>query len=261
MVQYTFSLANFEYFLLVLVRIATFVFSAPFFSLPNVPRMTKAGFSAIVAAMVTVFLAPTEAGTYASVIGYAVLVVKEAITGLLIGYCANICNNIILFAGNIVDMDIGLSMATEFDPAMGTQVTLTGQLYFYLINMMLIVTGMYQYVLRAVIDSFQVIPLGGAVIHTDALLQTMISYMGNLFGIAFRIILPVFACTMILNCVLGVIAKVAPQMNMFSVGVQLKILIGFGVMFLTTFLLPEIADFIFRQMQQMTVNVIEGLTP
>ena len=64
---------------------------------------------------------------------------------------------------------------------------------------------------------------------------------------------------MILNCVLGIMAKVAPQMNMFSVGIQLKILAGLIVMFLTIFLLPSIANFIFREIKTMVVMVIEGM--
>ena len=71
---------------------------------------------------------------YTGLIGYAVIVLKEGITGLLIGLAANVCNSIILFAGNIIDMDIGLSMATEFDPINNTQVTLTGNLYNYFIH-------------------------------------------------------------------------------------------------------------------------------
>ena len=83
--------------------------------------------------------------------------------------------------------------------------------------------------------------------------------MGDLFVIGFRIFLPFFACIMILNCVLGIMAKVAPQMNMFSVGIQLKILAGLIVMFLTIFLLPSIANFIFREIKTMVVMVIEGM--
>lgn len=76
--------------------------------------------------------------TYASVVGYVVVVIKEGITGLLIGYAASICNSIVLFAGNIIDMDIGLSMSTEFNQDMGTETTLTGNLYYYLVLLLLI---------------------------------------------------------------------------------------------------------------------------
>ena len=64
---------------------------------------------------------------------------------------------------------------------------------------------------------------------------------------------------MILNCILGILAKVAPQMNMFAVGMQIKILVGFGVLFLTISLLPGIASFIFTEMKKMMVLFIEGM--
>lgn len=92
--------------------------------------------------------------TYASVVGYAVVVIKEGITGLLIGYAASICNSIVLFAGNIIDMDIGLSMSTEFNQDMGTETTLTGNLYYYLVLLLLITSDFYTYLVRAVTDSF-----------------------------------------------------------------------------------------------------------
>ena len=79
------------------------------------------------------------------------------------------------------------------------------------------------------------------------------------FVIAFRIILPIFAVMMILNCILGIMAKVAPQMNMFAIGMQMKILIGFLIMFLTIRLLPSISNFVFKEMKKLIVSFIEGM--
>ena len=56
---------------------------------------------------------------------------------------------------------------------------------------------------------------------------------------------------MILNCVLGIMARVAPQMNMFSVGIQIKILTGMSILFLTIGMLPNVANFIFEEMKIM----------
>ena len=64
---------------------------------------------------------------------------------------------------------------------------------------------------------------------------------------------------MVLNCVLGIMAKVAPQMNMFSVGMQLKVLVGFIVLFLTVFLLPSVADYIFSEIKTMVKLIAEGM--
>ena len=85
MVNYTFDLYNIEYFLLILVRISCFVFTAPFFSMRGVPNITKIGLSAILSMLMMGTMTPNEAD-YTSVIGYAVLVFREAITGLLLGF-------------------------------------------------------------------------------------------------------------------------------------------------------------------------------
>lgn len=258
MVNYTFSLTNFEILILILVRISCFVHVAPFYGTKNVPAKLKIGLSVFITLLVYEFVDKTAIG-YTGLFGYAVIVLKEGITGLLIGLAANICNSIILFAGNIIDMDIGLSMVTEFDPTMNTQVTITGNMYNYFILLLLVATDMHHYILRALIDSYQVIPVNGQVFDWGSLLITMTRFMTDMFVIAFRIVLPVFACIMILNCILGIMAKVAPQMNMFAVGMQMKILVGFMVMFITVPLLAGIGDFIFSEMKRMMVSVIEGM--
>lgn len=258
MVTYSFSIANFEYFLLILVRIASFVYIAPFFGDSAVPGRVKVGLSAFVALFMYNIIERPEL-SYVSAIGYAVLVLKEGITGLLIGFAANICNSIVIFAGNIIDMDIGLSMATEFNPSMNSETTVTGNFYYYVILLLLLVSNMHDYIIRAVCDSFSVVPLGGAQFDFDHLLSSMTKYMGDLFVIGFRIFLPFFACIMVFNCILGIMAKVAPQMNMFSVGIQLKILVGLVVLFLTIYLAPSIANFIITEIKTMVVSIIEGM--
>lgn len=258
MIEYTFDINKLEYFLLILVRISCFVFVAPFYGSKEASGRVKVGFSVFVALLIYNFV-PVESTTYENEIGYAILVLKEGITGLLIGFAANICNSIILYAGTIIDMDIGLSMAMIFDPSTGSQVSITGNLYSKFILLMLIVTNMYQFILRALIDTFTLFPLGGQTFQMDELLVSMIKFCSDLFVIAFRIVLPVFACMMIMNAILGIMAKVAPQMNMFAVGIQLKLLVGFGVLFLTVFLLPDIANFIFKEMKVLMVSLIEGM--
>ena len=64
---------------------------------------------------------------------------------------------------------------------------------------------------------------------------------------------------MILNCILGIMAKVSPQMNMFSVGMQLKVLTGLVVMLLTIFLLPRISEYIFDEIKFIVRAIIEGM--
>lgn len=258
MFEYSFSLADVEILLLIIVRISCFVFVAPFFGTANSPARVKIGLSVFVSLLIYGLVDKTGIA-YTGIFGYSIIVIREGITGLLIGLAANICNSIILFAGNIIDMDIGLAMATEFDPTNNTQVTITGNLYQYFILLLLIATDMHHVILRAAVDSFSLIPINGQKFNWDHLLASMATYMGDMFVIAFRIILPVFACIMILNCILGIMAKVSPQMNMFSVGMQLKVLTGLVVMLLTIFLLPRISEYIFDEIKFIVRAIIEGM--
>ncbi len=258
MVDVTFSLGNLEYFLLIFVRISCFVYIAPFLGQNEVPRQVKIGLSAFLSLLLYNVI-ERPALNYTDVIGYAVIVFREGITGLLIGFSANICSSIVLFAGNIIDMDIGLSMATIFDPATGSETTLTGSFYQKLILLLLIASNMHLYMIQAIGDSFSVIPIGAVQFDWQHIANTLSTYMCDMGVIGFRIYLPFFACIMILNCILGIMAKVAPQMNMFAVGMQLKVLVGLAVMFLTVILLPDAADFIGDEMKKMVEMIVEGL--
>ena len=176
---------------MIVVRVASFVAVAPFYGTNNTPRRVKIGFSVMVAILLFQIL-ERPALDYEGVFGFAVIIIREGITGLLIGFAASVCNSIILLAGNMIDMEIGLSMATEYDPMNNTQVNITGQLYNYLLLLLLIATDMHHYILHAVVDSYKLIPVNGQVFQWDHLFQSFLTYMTDLFVIAFRIILPIF---------------------------------------------------------------------
>ena len=259
MINYEFTVYTFEYFLMILVRVASFTFVAPFFGMNNSPGRVKIGLSVFVALILYQVILPKESLEYAGTIEFAIIVLREGITGLLIGFAANICNSIIVFSGKIIDMEIGLAMANIYDPTTRTQSGLTGTMYNYFIMLLLIATDMHHYILRALVDTYQLIPVNGAVFDWNHLMVSMTMFITDLMVLGFRIVLPIFACSMILNCILGIMAKVAPQMNMFAVGIQIKILLGFTVMFLTVTLLPGIANMIFTEMKRMIVSVVEGM--
>ncbi len=259
MVSYSFDLATFEYFLLILVRITAFVVVAPFFGMSSTPGRVRIGFSAFIAILLYQVVLPKDELIYSGVFSYSILVIKEAIVGLLIGFGANICNTIIQSAGKFIDMAIGLSMATEFDPTTRTEVSVVSSLYNYCILLLMVITNMHYYIFRALVDSYSVIPVGHTFFQWDHLLNSMVQFMTDTFVISFRIYLPVFAVITILNCILGIMAKVAPQMNMFSVGMQIKLLVGLMVMFVTVFLMPDIANYIFKEMKAMLILIVGGM--
>ncbi len=259
MIDLSFSMYELEYFLLILTRVSCFVFVAPFFSLNNTPRHVRVALSLFTAALLYRTLSPAPAVEYNTLTGYSVIVVKEALTGLMLGLGTSMCSAIVNFAGHIADMEIGLSMVSLLDPATKQQATFTGVFYQYMFTLVMIISGLYQYLLGALVDSFTLIPINGAVFKTEALLSSVLLFLGNYVSVGFRIILPIFCAMIFLNCVLGVLAKVSPQLNMFAVGIQFKVLVGLGILFLSIQMLPTLADNIFTLMKRMIVSFVEGM--
>lgn len=260
MIDISFTYADLEFFLLILVRVTCFIHVAPLFGMDNaVPRRVKVGFSIFVAYLLFSYLDHNEV-VYHTVSEYAVIVMKEAVVGFLIGWGAQLCMTVASFAGRISDMEIGLSMVSLMDPLTRESATFSGVFYQYMFSLFLLITGMYQYLLKALMDTFTLIPINGVVFNTESLINSLIRFMSDYIIIGFRICLPIFCVILLLNCVLGILAKIAPQMNMFSVGIQMKVLTGLAIMFLTVRMLPGAADFVFREMKELMNAFVIGMT-
>ena len=253
----TFTIGNFEVYLLILVRITGFIYTAPFFSFKNVPFRVKTGLAIFMAAILF-YTVPYDPLTYDTVIAYAILVVKEALAGAIMGLFANVAYYILAFSGQIIDMEIGFSMVNELNPTTNIQTTITATLYGYLVILTMLITNLHYYFLRAIVDSFQVIELGKVNLNPN-LYELMRRFIIDYFYIGFRIVLPIFAAILIVNTILGILAKIAPQLNMFVIGMQLKIFVGLFILMLIMSMVSSVADKIFNEMKELLVQVIPYL--
>lgn len=258
MVDLTFSLSELEYFLLIVVRVTGFIFAAPFFSMANVPRRVRIAFGVLLSYMLYKMMDPVSV-EYNTVLGYAIIVIKETLTGVLIGYSANICTQILNFAGQLVDMEVGLSSAQLYDATTKETVTISGFYYQYTVMLMLFISGMYQYVLAALVSSYSLIPVNGAVFSSENIVSAMAEFLGDYLSLGFRICLPVFITILLINSILGILTKVSPQIHMFSIGMQIKILAGLGVMFVTVGILPTASTLILSEMKKMVTLFMEAM--
>lgn len=250
----TISIENFEVYLLILVRITGFLFTAPFFSLRNVPVRIKAGLSIYLAAIVFYSISvPTL--QYDNIIEYSILVVKEALAGAIMGLFANIAYYILNFAGQMLDMQIGFSMMNELDPITGVTSTISANFYSYLVLIIMMISNLHLYFLKAVLKSYDTVQIG-AVNLNPQLYKVMVQFIVDYFVIGFRIIIPVFAAILMVDTILGILAKMAPQLNMFVIGMQIKIFVGLAVMILIIGALPGIGDSIFNEMVKLLNSAI-----
>ena len=158
------TVESIESFLLILVRLSAFIFTAPIFSNSQIPRKVKACFSVFIS-MIIYNTVAVELPAYSDVISFAILVMQEAIVGLILGFIISACMYIVNYAGRLIDMEMGLSMANMMDPSTRIQASITGAFYTQMVLLLLLITNMHYYILRAIVDSFKHVPLGGVVFH------------------------------------------------------------------------------------------------
>ena len=256
MINYAFSMYDLEFFLLILTRVSSFVFIAPFFSMKDTPKTVRIALSFFTSILLYQVLTPTQRVEYSTSFEYSLIVMKEAVTGLLVGFAANMCMSIVNFAGSIADMEVGLSMVSLLDPSTRQTSSITGVLYQYVVMLLMMATGMYRYLFGALADTFYLIPVNGAIIRGESLIVAVVEFLTDYVIIGFRIILPIFCVILLLNAILGILAKVSPQVNMFAVGIQLKVLVGLSVLFFTVGMMPGAADLIFQEMKRMIISIV-----
>ncbi len=256
MIEHTFSIYHWEYYLIIFVRVMGAMAFAPIFGNMTVTRRVRL-FIGIAIAYVMISVHPYEPLNYTTFIEYTIILIKELVVGITMGFTANITITIINTAGHFIDREMGFSMVSNFDSNFNSETTITAQFYNMLVMVIMLSTNMHYFIVSALADSYDLIPVGNVVIDTGMLYDTMIEYISTYFIITLRICLPILIATTITSVVLGVLAKTAPQMNMFVIGIQVKIFVGFTVLFITLQFLPTITNYVYEQMQIIVEKVLQ----
>lgn len=255
--SFTVATLTLEAFLLVFARTGSFLAIAPIFGDNAINAKMRILISFFIA--LTLFqVVKVDLPVYDSVLSYSILVLNEVVVGLLLGFVSGLTLKALAVAGEFIDREIGFSMATTFDPSVG-MVTISGELYNKIVCLVIMITNLHYYILSAAAQSFELIPVGHVQLNPAIIYSSILSFLTEFFAIGFRIAMPIFLGATILNVILGVLAKSSPQMNMFAIGMQLKVFVGLTLLSLCILYVPNIANFLMEKMREMINIVLGGL--
>lgn len=229
-------------FLLIFVRVASFFVTVPIFSYRNIPAPVKIGLSFFLAWIMFFTLKPDPIQIDAM---FFLLVIKEAFVGLSIGMIAMILIYAVQVAGAFIDLKMGFAFASMVDPLTGGRSPLIGNyLYMFAILIMLSVNAHYM-LIDGIFYSYRFIPLETLGIHfgPGSLAELATTTFVKMFVIAFQMAVPVVGSLFLVDVALGVIARTVPQVNVFIIGLPLKIVVGFAILII---ILPLFATFIYQ---------------
>ena len=181
------------------------------------------------------------------------LMFREAGIGAMLGFFTRFLFAGVRFAGEFIDMQMGFSMVQMPDPVNeGEMSTATGYFYLVFFTIAFLMLDGHYFLLLAVEKCFSLMPPGQAVLDINTIVPMSMRLLQNLTEIAVRLSAPIIVVMVVTTFSLGIIAKTMPQMNVFIVGMPLKIGIGFILMIIT---LPIMLQFFSVTVRQMHVDI------
>lgn len=217
-------------FMLVFVRMSSFFMAAPVFMTRDVPVPFKVGMAFFMSLLAFSYSDMPEEMAMNS--EFWLLIFKEALVGLSIGFVAAILLYAIQIAGIFIDMQIGFAMAAMFDPQSGIQTPLTGRFKYYFAILFLLALNGHHLLLQGMFYSLEWIAVDEWIpaMGDGRLSAFLVQTFTRMFTIAFMIAIPISGALFLVDVALGIVAKTVPQMNVFVVGLPLKILANFMIM-------------------------------
>ncbi|HLY65431.1 MAG TPA: flagellar biosynthetic protein FliR [Chloroflexota bacterium] len=225
---------------LVFVRVGAMLSSAPLLNGRAIPGVLKVG----LALLLTFLLLPMNQGHFVEVpfewLPLTLLVAKEIGVGAVIGFAANLVFSAMQVAGQFMGLQVGFTLANVIDPLFSDSVSLIDQLYVILASFIFLAIDGHHMLILAVQQSLDIVPLGAFHI-TGPFIDQLVVMTGGIFVAALRLALPITAALLLADVALGLMARTVPQINVFVVGLPIKIFVGFIVILVT---LPSVGGLI-----------------
>lgn len=216
---------NVENFILIFVRILGIFILAPFFGTKNVPTIFKIGlgfFTSIIVFSTTKNMNIDISNTFQ----YFITTLSEFIVGLIIGLASLISFSAIYLAGQLIDYQIGFGIVNILDIHSNMQVPLMGNFLYILTLLLFMLTNGHHVLFVMLSKSFIMIPLGGVSLDLSGLSDILTKMISTMFVLGFRISSPIVLTTFLTDLTLSIISRTIPQLNVFMVGMSVKIFVG-----------------------------------
>jgi flagellar biosynthetic protein FliR len=240
MPNFGFSEAEVLAFALVLIRISAFIVAWPVFSIFSLPNSLKV----LLALALSFLLFPSIAKPGVEAAGWDVqlplIVVREALIGLVLGGICRAFHFAVSIGGNLVALNMGLASAQMYNPTLNSQTTIVEQFYLVFGTMIFFALNGHHLMIAGLAQSFDVLPLGlggiGVAVSTDmAAASAQISNITNLIHevlvAGVKISAPVIVAIFCVNVAMGILGRAVPQINVLITSLPVTVLVGLLVTF------------------------------
>lgn len=249
-----------DLFLLMFVRVSALIVSSPIFGRKTLPTLLKVCFCLVVTYVLFAANLNAAAPEYSGLFEFGALVIKELLFGLVLGFVTTMFFSLVQLAGHYIDMQMGFGMVNVLDTQNNVSVPVTGNLLNIVLLIAFFGANGHLRLIHIIENTFAVIPAGGVTlsfnIATVALDLFVLSFL-----LAVHVALPMIISGLLVEVCMGVITRAVPQINIFVVGIPLKIFVGVAMLLIVIPVYVHFTDVIFDRMFESVDQMILGLMP
>lgn len=236
-----------------LPRISGLFLAMPVVSSAMMPMRVRVIFALVLALLVAPMIPESLSFLHFQAV-HVLYVFDELLLGLLMGFVLQLVFQVFILGGQVIAMQTGLGFATMVDPASKASVPLISQFYLMLVTLTFLALNGHLAILDALMGSFQHLPPGQ--IHSSlSAIGAVLAFSGWMFKEAVLVALPAISALLIVSMSFGVMTRVAPQLNIFSLGFPMTLLMGMVIISIS---LPGVAAQIADSLEQGML-LIKGL--
>jgi len=220
-----------------LMRISAMFVSVPLFSIRAVPARVRLILSVAITLVIMPLLPPLPAVEMFSYTGF-MMAVAQVMIGLTSGFILQLVFAAVVFAGQGIALSMGLGFSMMVDPQNGQQVPVIAQFYTVTTTLLFISLDGHLLLIQMLLDSFKTLPIGIDGVD-KAGIWSILAWSSRMFAGGLLLAMPVIASLLLVNVIFGVAARAAPQLQIFSVGFPVTLMLG---MLLVWKSIPDVLD-------------------
>lgn len=224
--------AELTLFLFVMARMSGFILFNPILGRANIPASFRSGMVMVFSVFVTA-VSEQQPPDPTGVIEFAILMLLEMAIGFLLGMVVNFFFYIPQLAGSMVDTQMGMTMNQMYDAGAQANLSVTGQLLNILMTLLFFAGGGHFTLLRLFLTSEEIVPFGQVSIGLPAY-HLMLELFIECTLLAVKLCMPVLVAELIAQVGMGVLMKVIPQINVFAINIELKVIVGLALLLVLT---------------------------
>ncbi len=245
--------AHLTLFSLILMRMSGFILLNPILGRKNIPMTVKAGLVMALTLCVYSFSA-AEVPAVDNTIVYGVLLLKEFAVGYVVGFVTELFFMVLTFAGFIIDFQMGLSMANVYDPQSNSQIPVTGSIFQAYFMLLFFAVDGHLALMKILLTSAEIIPYGGILV-TQNIGMRIVEIFVECMEMSVKFAMPILAAEFLVEMGVGILNKAVPQISIFIINIQLKIIVGLGLLVI---LFSPLSDYLEKIMTTM-IKTIQGV--